>query len=356
MLRPRGLHLSTLMKLLGTRAAPRHRPIRLFLCIADHYEPMNGNASAAVQAERVARWVQEYPRAFARFTDSRGRPPQHTFFYPAECYLSDEQSVQHVERITELCRAGFGDVEVHLHHDNDTAENLRETLLNFTQQIHDRHGLLAKDESGRVTYGFIHGNWALDNSRPDGRWCGVNNEITVLRETGCYADFTMPAAPSLAQTRMVNSIYYAIDDPTQPKSHDRGIPAKVGQAPPPDSLLMIQGPLQLDWGRRRFGVLPGLENADVHGSMPPSDQRLQLWLRAGIGVIGRPDSIFLKLHTHGAVERNANVLLGEPMQRLHQSLAQKASESEDFRFNYVTAREMASVVRQVELASVDLVL
>ena len=50
--------------------------------------------------------------------------------------------------------------------------------------------------NGRVVFGFIHGNWALDNSRPDGKYCGLNNEITLLRDLGCYADFTMPSGAS----------------------------------------------------------------------------------------------------------------------------------------------------------------
>ncbi len=348
MLRPRGLHLSSLASLLAQRPAPRHEPVRLFLCIADHYEPMNGGASPSVQEERVTRWLTEYPKAFASVEDSRGRPPQHTFFYPAECYLEDEQSVRHVERIAELCRLGFGDVEVHLHHDNDTSANLRKTLNTFTNHLHDRHGLLKKDGDGNLSYGFVHGNWALDNSRTDGRWCGVNDEITVLRETGCYADFTLPSAPSLTQTRVVNSIYYAFDDPMRPKSHDKGIPARNGQAPPEGGLLIIQGPLQLDWGRRRLRVLPGLENADLHGSAPPSERRLRLWLQAQVGVVGRSGWIFVKLHTHGAVERNAAALFGETTQRFHAALAEKAAIDERFRYFYVTAREMADLVHQAE--------
>lgn len=348
MIRPRGLHISTVLNLLAARSVPRDTPVRLFLCVADHYEPMNGNAPPAVQAERVTRWVTEYPRSFAGITDSRGRPPQHTFFYPAESYLEDEQSVRHVERLAGLCRDGFGDVEVHLHHDNDTSANLTRTLTDFTHHLHERHGLLAKDDRGRLTYGFIHGNWALDNSRPDGRWCGVNDEITILRETGCYADFTMPSAPSLTQTRIVNSIYYAFDDPSRPKSHDSGVPARVGCSQPPNSLLMIQGPLQLDWGRRRWGMLPGLENADLHGNMPPCERRLRLWLQAGIGVVGRPEWIFVKLHTHGAVERNASVLLGDPMQCLHETLAAKAARENEFQYFYLTAREIANLVHQAE--------
>ena len=351
MIRPRGLHIPTIVKLLGQRT-PSGRPLRVFLCIADHYEPMNGNAPPATQELRVTRWVEEFPRAHGGFADSRGKPPQHTFFYPAECYLADEQSVRHVERIATLCRAGFGDVEVHLHHDNDTSENLRETLSQFRDQLHNRHGLLRKDASGNLSYGFIHGNWALDNSRPDGRWCGVNDELTVLRETGCYADLTLPSAPSLTQTRAVNSIYYAFDDPRRPKSHDRGLPARVGHSPPQGGLLIIQGPLQLDWRRRRIGVLPGLENADLHGSFPPTDHRLELWLRAGVTVVGRDDWIFVKLHTHGAVEKNAAALLGEPMQQFHAALANRARD-EQFRYYYVTAREMADLVHQAERGEVE---
>jgi hypothetical protein len=60
--------------------------------------------------------------------------------------------------------------------------------------------------SSRIAYGFVHGNWALCNSRPDGDWCGVNEELTVLAQTGCYADFTFPSAPSPTQPRMVNAV------------------------------------------------------------------------------------------------------------------------------------------------------
>src|SRR5258707_498316 len=80
-------------------------------------------------------------------------------------------------------------------------------------------------------YAFIHGNWALDNSRPDGRWCGINNELDVLRETGCFADFTLPSAPSPCQTSTINRIYYAVDDPKRPKSHDTGFPIAEHRTP-----------------------------------------------------------------------------------------------------------------------------
>jgi SAM-dependent methyltransferase len=95
---------------------------------------------------------------------------------------------------------------LHLHHDGDTAEDLRRQLLEFKELLAERHGLLARRrDTGEIAYGFIHGNWALCNSRK-GECCGVNEELVILRETGCYADFTTPSAPHCTQTRKLNSI------------------------------------------------------------------------------------------------------------------------------------------------------
>ena len=325
------------------RAATERSETHLLLCVCDHWEPGHGGVSSEQADARVAAWCNEYPRLFSRFRDADGRPPQHTFFYPIEMYRQQE-----IERIAGLCRDGFGEVEVHLHHDNDTSEHLRHTLLDWKQLLRKQFGLLSTDKAGgEVRYAFIHGNWSLDNSRPDGRWCGVNNELDVLRETGCYADFTLPSYPSECQTRKINSIYYAVDDPQKPKSHDWGI--DVGTAPrPANSLMLIQGPLLLNWGRRKFGFLPRVENANLQANQPPDERRLELWLKAGIQVLSRPDWVFVKLHTHGAPEKNQAVLLGDPMVRFHESLAARSQADARFHFHYITARQMYNLARAAE--------
>ncbi|MEX2139933.1 MAG: hypothetical protein WD894_11770 [Pirellulales bacterium] len=345
MITVRGVPATSIPSVLRRGAAelPRH----VFICVADHYEPKWQAADIATQRARVGKWVGEYPRSVEGIADSAGRPPQHTFFYPEEEYESE-----HLERLSELCSRGFGAVEVHLHHDRDTSEELCRRLVCFRERL-AAHGLLDKDHNGRVTYGFIHGNWALDNSHPQGRHCGVNDELTILRATGCYADFTMPSAPACCQTRMVNSIYYAIDDPIRPKSHDRGVPAAVGAPPPTEGLLMIQGPLVADWSRRKFGVLPGLENGDLQANHPPTLERWKLWLRAGVHVRGRSDWVFVKLHTHGAQENNSAMLLGTPMRNFHEAIAKWAAEHSVCKYYYVTAREMAQLVHQAELGATE---
>jgi hypothetical protein len=174
----------------------------------------------------------------------------------------------------------------------------------------------------------------------------VNNELTILRETGCYADFTMPAAPHPAQTRTINSIYYAIDDPHRPKSHDTGIPARLNHQPPAAGLLMIQGPLLIT--RSKLWQKPKVENGNLIATQPPTANRIDDWLRAGVAVEGHPRWLFIKLHTHGAQEKNSDILLGAAMRQFHLSLRQIAAQRQ-FEYYYVTAREMAQLVVQAEL-------
>jgi hypothetical protein len=345
-LRKRELHRLAIPYLLqsGKRRAPRPgEEVHLLLCIADHYEPAADGASPGQACGRVARWVRDYLRQLGRFRDSDGRPPRHTFFYPIEEYDAD-----HLDALAGLCRAGLGEVELHLHHDRDTPENLRAQLLKFKELFAERHGLLARDrQTGELAYGFIHGNWALCNARPDGRWCGVDNELSVLRETGCYADFTMPSAPHVTQTRKLNSLYYAWDRPGRSRSHDTGIDVGAGGVPP-GALLLVQGPLVLCWRRGRWGVVPRLDNGCLQGSQPPDIARVDSWLRARVQVPARPDWFFVKLHAHGAVEASHEALLGEPMVRFHEELARRAERDPHFHYHYVTAREMYNLVKAAE--------
>jgi hypothetical protein len=318
--------------------------VHVFIGVCDHFEPEFAKPSKQASCERVRRWTEDYPRLFGQFRDAGGRPPQWTFFFPEE-----EYAPEYLDPLARLCDAGYGDVEIHLHHDNDTADAVRETLERFKETLYYRHGLLRQDPAtGEIAYGFIHGNWALCNARPDGRWCGVNDELTILKETGCYADFTMPSAPSPTQTRTINSIYYARDVGGRPKSHDNGIRSRAGRTSPGDHLLMIQGPLLLDWESRKWGLIPRIENGDLHTGRPATWRRMQLWLRAGVHVAGRPNWKFIKLHTHGCNDANANTLLSPEMQQFHRDLAAHAAENPRFRYHYVTAWEMAQLVRQAE--------
>jgi hypothetical protein len=318
-------------------------PTHVLFCFVDHYEPMWGNADLATQRARVDRWCRDYRALADRHRDADGRPPQHVFFYPEEEYAEE-----HLAKLATLCSEGYGEIEIHLHHDNDTEANFRASIARFCKVLHERHGALPRDPvTGALRFAFIHGNWCLDNSRADGRWCGLNNELILLRELGCYADFTLPSAPSDTQTRTINSIYYATDDPTRPKSHDRGEPVRVGGAPSGD-LMIVQGPLALDWKRRRMGLMPRIENADVRRAFPPTPARVDAWVRAGIHVEGRPEWVFVKVHTHGTQDRDMDTLLGTEADAMHSYLETAYNNGRDYVLHYVTAREMYNIVKAAE--------
>jgi len=316
----------------------------ILLAVCDHFEPLHG-ADKKTALERMAIWKRDFQKLIAQFSDSTGCKPRHTFFYPIEQYDPDILSA-----LAELCELTGAEVEIHLHHDGDTAGSLREKLERGKENL-ARHGLLSRDADGKISYGFIHGNWALDNSHPSGRHCGVSNELGILKQTGCFADFTMPSAPSPTQTRTINSLYYAADTP-QPKSHDVGELVCVGSNSKLETsnskLLLIQGPLGLNWERRKFGLLPRIENGDLTGANPPRQDRMRIWTRLGVHVEGRPDWLFIKLYTHGGIPQNFEMLLGGPMREFHQHLAQNYSAKNNFRFHYVSAREMVNILHAAE--------
>jgi hypothetical protein len=322
----------------------RRKPVKLaYLAVADHYEPFRGNASDETAFARLAKWENDLPRMCDGLADAKGRLPQHTFFYPL-----DEYDPEVLDRLARLCDQGFGDVEVHLHHEGESSSQLADMLSGFAETLHKKHGLLRMDpQNGQLAYGFIHGNWSLDNSRPDGRWCGVNDELRVLKNTGCYADFTLPSAPSDTQTSTINSIYYAIDDPDKPKSHDTGIPAKVGREPSGD-LLIVQGVLALDWSRRKYGILPRLENSELAENQPVSLHRVPAWLDFAPVVKGSEEICFIKLHCHGAWERHFDTLLGNPMKMLLKYLIEKCPDELGCEFRFVTCWEMVQLIHALE--------
>jgi len=308
------------------------KPKRAWVVIADHYEPLGQNASMGTAMGVVARWRDKWPRiADDAPRDAAGQRPQYSFFYPQEEYRREL-----LDGIAEIARLGVGDVEVHLHHDNEQRALFIAKITDYCHRLTDGHGLL-RQQDGRTVFGFIHGNWALDNSRPDGKWCGLNGEIALLRDLGCYADFTMPSAPSATQGRIVNRIYWCTNNSgNRPRSFDRGIEAAVGGGRKGD-LLMITGPIGLRFDNR---VMPRLETGEIAGYDLPAPSRARQWfdLAPTIG-----DDLFLKLYTHGAPEWNREPLLGGGLSNLFRFLAEEA-DRRGIEIHWATAWQMYQAV------------
>ncbi|HVK63619.1 MAG TPA: hypothetical protein VM694_04055 [Polyangium sp.] len=318
------------------------RPKHVLVAICDHFEPLwTGDAKSPGAAPlsrgltRVAAWRRSYPALAASLRDANGRPPRHTFFYPG-----DQYDPALVEPIAELVAMGLGEVEVHLHHDRDTRSTLREKFEGTLVSL-GRHGLVPRVH-GADRWSFIHGNWCLANSRADGAHCGVDDELDLLHELGCYADFTFPSAPDRTQPRIVNSIYYPSGDVKRRKAHERGRPASVGDGRM-ERVLCMQGPLALSL-RQGPGLPLRIDAGALTARDPATLPRLESWIDQGVSVRGKPEWVFVKLSTHGAPEREAESLLGAPQRRFHEALAWLGKQ-EGFRVHYVTAREMYNIAR-----------
>lgn len=327
-------HVFHSMAAQALRDAPESR--HLLFCLCDHFEPLFGRPEHAVGRARVRRWVSDYPELARCFRDADGRPPQHTFFFPGE-----EYHPEFFDDLEVLVRDGFGEIELHLHHEGSTERSLRRDIESYLELFAGR-GHLPRSADGQPRYAFIHGNWALANGRPDGRMCGVDAELPLLFQTGCYADFTFPSVPDVSQPDIVNQIYWPTGDLARRRAYEHGRRARVGESFA-DRLLMIQGPLAVVLGRGRYGVR--LEYGALTALNAPSAARIDTWVRQGIHVQGRPEWVFVKVYTHGAPEAQAASLLGDGGRALHAELARRYNDGRRWTLHYVTAREMYNLAK-----------
>jgi len=314
----------------------RRQLTEVIFLICDHFEPRHGITSPRQPHERLQTWATEYARFQQRCREAFGAAPSHTWFYPPH------HGNEHLARLSEMVLAGLGEVELHYHHRDDTEATLRQGLERTLAEYRRWGMLLESGAKPRQSFGFIHGDWALNNSC-NGRFCGVNDEISILRELGCWADFTMPSG-DICQTRKINSIYYGIGDRRRPKAHDSGIDARVGVAGS-RGLLMLQGPLAINWRAPRH---PRIENASLTSDNWGRSDRIRKWLDCNIHVRGRPEWLFVKLHAHGAIERDFDALFGERAFSMHQALNQLCNDGRRYRLHYVTARQAYNLVKAAE--------
>ena len=330
----------------ATRSLPAGK-LHVMVALADHFEPAivpdNGSARAPYheQERRLENWCREYPLAVSEFRDHEGRPFCHTYFYPAEQY---EKPL--LQGLAEHCRQGWGEIEVHLHHGvqrPDTAENTSRQLIEFRDALATNHGCLSYlDNAGTPRYAFVHGNFALANSNR-GRGCGVDSEMQVLADTGCYADMTLPAAPfHPAQTGKINSIYECSAPLSRRATQRWGRDLKTGRTPQVFPLI-VQGPLTMEFSPRNSSRWVGIENGALTAKNPPQLSRFELWKRARISVSGRPDWIFIKLHCHSMDPTQKAAVMGEPMRKFLRELLTGANDRREI-LHFVTAREMTNII------------
>jgi hypothetical protein len=313
------------------RMPPLHgpRPTHVFVLIADHFEP-DGDVAW------VDEWAARYAVLAARHRDSMGRQPQHTWFYPGE--QATDAILTSLQRMT---RSGLGEVELHYHHGSDTTASARDKYRQAIDAFQS-FGFL-KTVNGDTKFAFVHGNSGLDNSNGP-IMCGVNDELRLLRELGCFADFTFPTLFEDSQPGVVNSIYAARDD-DGPKSYQRRLPLATlskGEA----DLMIFEGPLIFSPSLKIRHLFFDLDDGDIHASEHATPARADRWVRANVHVAERPDWVFVKLFAHGASSRgDAEACLGADFDRTLSYLERAYNDGSRYVLHYITAREAYNLAR-----------
>jgi hypothetical protein len=216
---------------------------------------------------------------------------------------------------------------------------VRDKLLTFRAQLLSHGCLSILDGVGAPRYAFVHGNFALANSGKG--YCGVDSELQVLADTGCYADFTLPSWPNPAQIAKINKIYECHPPLGRRAAHKHGRDL-VRNSRPTLLPLIVEGPLLLDFSRWN-GIFPFIENSAITAVNPPTLCRFRLWMNAKVGIQGQANWIFIKLHCHGMDPRDTSTLLGPTMFNFLNDILELAKQ-ESIRIHFVTAREMANII------------
>ena len=316
----------------------------IVIIIANHFEPA-WSADGILPLDRQRRRLDEYYK-LARATgeavrDADGTKFRHTNFYPAEQY-----DFQLLETMAAMQAEGLGEVEVHLHHGvekPDSAENVRKTLTDFRDVLAEEHRCLSRTENGKQPkYAFVHGNLALANSA-NGKCCGVDEEMRILADTGCYADLTLPSAPVESQVAVFNKIYECGLPLDQKAPHRKGKSVTVGREP--KLPLIVTGPLVFNWTRRIKGVpVPRLEDGALTDNQPLDQARFRRWTNANITVKNRPEWIFVKLYCHGFFDYDQSACVGEKAKRFFSEIVEAGDKSGAYKIHFAAAREAANMI------------
>lgn len=321
------------------------QPKHLIFTIADHFEP-SWSRDGLLDLNRQRRRLDDYHKLArktgAAIIDADGTKFRHTNFFPAEQY-----DYRLLEQMAAMQAEGLGEVEIHLHHGvekPDTAANLRKTLIEFRDRLAEKHRCLSHfGENEKPMYAFVHGNLALANSK-GGRFCGVDDEMQILQETGCYADFTLPSAPDETQVPMLNCIYECGLPLHEKVPHRAGRRVTVA-GNQPQLPLIFTGPLVFNWTRRIKEIpVPRLDDGALAENQPSDLARLKRWMSADITVENRPEWVFIKLYCHGFFDYDQSACIGEKAVRFFNEAIENGARTNDYTIHFASAREAFNMV------------
>ena len=336
-----------------------NEPLHVMFAFVDHFEPF----STSIPETRI--WVDDYIDMACQHVDADGRHPVHSYFafwagYEVGC--GNGFNIHSIlKTLNEATYQGYGEVEYHLHHgvrDEGTrseaaATNEFLTWTNKAINVFNSHGaMITAEPVPQIAFGFIHGMWALDNSRtavwndPNSarQYCGVNQELRLLRELNCYADFTFKSPMPMTPEKTVDSIFYARDDEFWASYQNLNNVFLVEVNQPMQGDLMI---IESSNAPNNVGVHRNDYNA------PATLARMDEWVGHNVHVVGQNNWVFVKVYTHGCLEDLTyqpawDAFFGPPMDQFYTDIETKYNDGINWKLHYVSAREMYNIVKAAE--------
>jgi hypothetical protein len=90
--------------------------------------------------------------------------------------------------------------------------------------------------------------------------------------------------------------------------------------------------------------VPRLDDGALARNYPLKMDRFRRWQGAHIGVKGRPDWIFIKLHCHAFFEQDQNEMMGDELRRFMTAVMEFGQTRGGFKVHFATAREVFNMV------------
>jgi hypothetical protein len=109
--------------------------------------------------------------------------------------------------------------------------------------------------------------------------------------------------------------------------------------------VILPGALVFNWNRKIKKLpVPRLDDGALTTNQPLDLKRLNRWKRARIGVLNKPEWVFIKLYCHGFFDHDQDSCIGERARRFFNETVENGERTGEYKTHFVTAREAFNII------------
>ncbi|HZH33309.1 MAG TPA: hypothetical protein VEX64_00580, partial [Pyrinomonadaceae bacterium] len=109
--------------------------------------------------------------------------------------------------------------------------------------------------------------------------------------------------------------------------------------------VILTGALVFNWERRIKGFpVPRIDDGALVANQPMDAARLNRWKNARIGVLNKPEWVFIKLYCHGFFDDDQDSCIGERARRFFSETVENGEQTGEYKTHFATAREAFNMI------------